>query len=127
MIIKDLKINNMDFCLASTIYSMHKEQKEIYINKVLDNYEKIYKRAEKKLILQKIKWLNKNGFIKYYYKDSRYGHIPTYIMVTDKFLMLHKLSLLVALLRQDETKFNDVAEKTLKQIVAYIEQKRKGK
>ena len=125
MIIKEFKLNNMDFCLSSTIYSMHKEQKEIYINKVLENYEKIYKRAEKKLILQKIKWMKDNGYINYYYKDSKYGHIPTYIRITDKFLMLHKLSLLVALLRQDEKTFYEKAEPTLTAIIEYLKKVKK--
>jgi hypothetical protein len=120
MIIKELKINNTDFCLTSVIYAMHKEKKDIYINKVLDNYGKMYKSTDKKTILQKIKWLNTNGYIKYYYKDSKYGHILTYIKVTDKFLMLHKLSLLVALLRKDEKTFYENAEQTLEKIITYL-------
>jgi hypothetical protein len=80
----------------------------------------VYKTSKRKVIIQKIKWLKSNGFIDYYYKDSRYGKIPAFITVTDKLLMLHKLSVLVALLNQDESKFNEVAEPTLKKLLDYV-------
>lgn len=127
MIIRDLKINNMDICLTSVIYTMHKEQKEIYINKVLDMYKKVYNTSKRKVIIQKIKWLKDNGYINYYYQESRYGRIPSFIMVTDKLLMSHKLSVLIALLRQDENKFNEVAEPTLKKVLEYLKQRKDGR
>ena len=123
--IKDLNISNDDICLSSTIYQLYKKDKnKIYIRKVIEEHELIFKeRVHPNNLVNKLKEFKERGFIKFRFKNFRGNYITKYIQITDKFLMFHKLSILLAMLLADENEFHKVAEPTLKQILKYLKVK----
>jgi hypothetical protein len=115
--IKEIKISLIDMRLASVIKRLYTDKKEIYINEVLRHYTILFnEQADRKALIKKIKNFEQKGFVTFYHKIYKGGKIPSYIQVTDKFLMYHKLVMLMALLMNDEQKFHEVAEPTLNKL-----------
>jgi len=122
--IGELRIKNTDICLSSVIYKLHRDKTDMYISKILEVYLELFgKRCNKKKILKRIREFKKKGFLKFYYKKVKQGTIPVYIKVTDKFLMFHKMSILMALLIKDESKFQELAVPEMERILKFLKYK----
>ena len=126
--LKNLRITNTEVCLSALVYRFHKEKKELNISSIVNEYIKIFgKRCNKKVLIKRIKEFNEKGLFEFKYKKARYGSIPKYIEITDKFLIFYKLLMLNVFLISDEDMFNKNAIEELGRILNYLKVKKIGK
>lgn len=121
----ELDLDYKDFCLSSTIYSLYKiDKKNITVRRVIDKYRDLFNiEMPPNPIIDKLKYYKDREFIDFVFKDFRGNQITKRIVITNRFLLYHKLTMLVALLMADENEFHKVAEPTLKKILKYLKEK----
>jgi len=118
--LKELKIRKLDIYLSSAIYTLHKENEEIYLTEIIRKYEELFgKRYNKKELIKRLKEFEERGFIKFYYKEIKRG-IPKNVAITDKLILFQKLYILLCLCINEEEKFDEIAVKEFEKILEYL-------